>query len=139
MSAYGDDDLDDEEAALDRIADRDRDDPRADLGYMPAPPPPPPEVHPTLQPRSTKPPPGAGHFAITWVPGEPGRPEERGGPVGGERVCRECREPAPVLHADPRSSHPARVICGGCQGRINRDRIGDARAAAPTEPRGARR
>lgn len=37
MSAYGHDEIDDEEAELDRIAARDRDDERASLGYQTAP------------------------------------------------------------------------------------------------------
>lgn len=128
MSAHGHDDLDNEEAELRAFADRD--DPRADLGYQPAPPRPAPEVHPTLEPRSSKPPPGVGHWAITWVPGDPARPEQHGGPVGGSHVCDICKKPTDVLHAfddDPRYPNPVRRMCGTCQGERNLARVGGGR------------
>ena len=62
---------------------------------------------------------GEGHFAVCWVPGKPAAAAS-----APSKICRECREPATVLHQDPRTTHPERVICGGCQGRANRDRMG---------------
>lgn len=136
MSAYGIDDLDDEEAELDRLAARDRDDydPRADAGYV-APPKPEPAVHPTQEPRG--PARKVGALFYTVVEREQCRPDEAGGPIGGKHTCRDCREPAVVLHADPRSPDPRRVICGGCAGRYLRERVGFASTAEPVErPRG---
>lgn len=107
----------DEDAEIDRIAARDRDeDPRADLGYD--------------APRTVKPPPGVGHFVISWVPGDPSRPEEHGGTIGGG-TCTDCRAPSPVLHG--KGNDPRRLWCGDCVGRHNRDRVGWAKATEPAE------
>lgn len=123
--SYGHDDVDDDEA----FAERDREDPRADLGYKP-----PlklePAPHPTLERRG--PARKVGTLFFTVVERETCAPDERGGPIGGTLVCREpsrggCGRPAPTLHADPRSSHPARVICSRCEGRINAELMGGRR------------
>ena len=46
------------------------------------------------------------------------------GDGGHAKVCRECHQPASVLHQDPRANRVDREVCGVCQGRINRDRMG---------------
>ena len=128
--SYGFDDLDDEEAELDRIAARDRDDdPRADLGYQPAP-----AVHPTLEPRTVKPPPGAGHWGIAWIPGEA---REAGAIGGGPHVCARCGESCPVLHAI--GDDPRRKVCGACSGKANRERVGWASAKVDDDPASGKR
>lgn len=113
-----------DDASDDAFADRDED-PRADLGYTT-----------TTAPRLRKPQQGAGHFAVVWVSGE----ATDAGPIGGVHRCRDrsaggCGEEAPVLHADPRSTSPARVLCSRCTGAAMRDRIGWAQAKAPEEKR----
>ncbi len=62
---------------------------------------------------------GLTHFAIVERPGA--LPIAAARPV--TRACRECGAGG-VMHADPRNSIPDRVMCGECQGRINRDRMG---------------
>ena len=122
MSAYGHDDLDaDEGAEIDRAYQRDLDDPRADAGYAP---------HPTLEPRSVKPAPGAGHWGVVWIPGEPTTENGRGDRVAAPvKHCAKCKEPASVLVQDPRDyDRPSqiglpRTICPRCQGELNADRM----------------
>ena len=62
---------------------------------------------------------GEGYWRLEWVQGWPPI-----APAAASKLCRECRESATVLHQDPRTTHPERVICGGCQGRANRERMG---------------
>lgn len=61
---------------------------------------------------------GEGYWRPEWVAGR------HAAAVTPSKVCRECREQATVLHQDPRTTHPGRVICGVCQGRANRERMG---------------
>lgn len=60
-----------------------------------------------------------GHFKVIWVDGK--NPNQPAAPA---KVCRECHQPASVLHQDPRANRVDREVCGACQGRINRDRMG---------------
>jgi hypothetical protein len=129
---------DDEDDDLDAFARRDED-PREATGYVT--PRTAPAVHPTLEPRG--PARKVGALFYTVVEREDCRPEERGGPVGGEgKKCRDkslggCGEPANILHAT--GDDPRRLYCGACQGRINRERVGWGQAAEPSpEPRGKR-
>lgn len=62
---------------------------------------------------------GDGYWRPEWVAGRPPAA------VKSLKTCRECRaDDVQVLHQDPRTTHPERVICGVCQGRLNRDRMG---------------
>lgn len=61
---------------------------------------------------------GDGYWRPEWVAGRP-----PAAPAVAAKVCRECRELSAVLHQDPRTTHPERVICGVCQGKANRDRM----------------
>jgi len=70
-------------------------------------------------PRRRAKPDGLTHFAIVERPGALPIADAR--PV--TRACRECGAGG-VMHADPRNTIPDRVMCGACQGRINRDRMG---------------
>jgi hypothetical protein len=74
----------------------------------------------TTAPRSRAKASGPTHFAIVERPGP--APAGTIGTAG--KTCRECREPAVILHADPRNNQPERVMCGHCQGRINREIVG---------------
>ncbi len=96
-------------------------DARADLGYDDAP-----RLRARPAGRPTR-------WEFIEVDGAPSPTEA--GPIGGVRICRTCRESAPVLHADPQSTAPARVLCGRCTGAVLRERIGWAQAAEPKEPR----
>lgn len=72
----------------------------------------------TTVPRRRKPD-GLTHFAIVERPGALPIADAR----PATRTCRECGAGG-VMHADPRNTIPDRVVCGSCQGRINRDRMG---------------
>ena len=108
-----------------RIVD---DDARTDLGY-----------DATTAPRGPRIATGPTHWALVEKPGR--------APAGAEATAtrRNACAPAPLgcggedvglLHAT--GSDPRRRVCGPCQGRINRERIGWATAAEPTDPRGRR-
>lgn len=75
----------------------------------------------TAAPRSRAKASGPTHWAIVERPGL--APST----AATEQVTR-CREPGcfngGLMHADPRNSFPERVICGWCQGKINRERVG---------------
>lgn len=91
--------------------------PRGDLGYGV-----------TTEPRQARRPSGGEKH---WKFVEADGPAREAGPVGGPNVCAErprgCGQPAPVLHADPRSSHPQRVLCSRCCGDAMRDRTDGGR------------
>ena len=89
----------------------------------------------TLAPRGPRIATGPTHWAIVERPGK--------APAGAaaeatRNVCRACNEPSSVLHADPDSSAPHRVLCSRCTGDKMRARIGWATAAEPTDKRGGR-
>lgn len=110
----------DEDDGIDLAAFADRDDPRADLGY-------------DSGPRTRRRPSGAPtRWEFVEVEVRPGDAAV-GGVIGGSHVCRSCRESATVLHHDPRTSGPERVLCGTCAGRVLRDRVGWAKASEPTK------
>lgn len=80
----------------------------------------PPDIEQRRRTRSSDKP---GHYAVVWVDG----PSSDEAPPLAKvvKVCRECGDDNnPMLHADPRNSHPQRTICGKCQGEINRERTG---------------
>lgn len=62
-----------------------------------------------------------GHYVIRWVDGP--APADALAPVA--KSCRYCdrENPGGILHADPRTSDTARVLCGRCQGEANRERM----------------
>ncbi len=94
-------------------------DARGDLGY-----------DATTAPRSARRPTGKDtRWTFVEVAGKPRDGES--GPIGGALECapapKGCGQPTPVLHADPRTQHPQRVICGKCQGERNAERMGGRR------------
>ena len=104
MTAYGYPDLEDDSMAANPEPAR------VDLGYREA-----------SAPRSFKPPPGAGHWGIVWIPGA-----DRSAPLStGAKKCAECPAEVAILHAV--GDDPRRKVCGDCQGRRNRERMGSGR------------
>ena len=99
--------VDPEDAELDAMEHRDRDEPRTALGY-----------EATVEPRGRRQPLGPTFWRVVEVPGiEPER-------AAVAKVCRKCNQPAPLLHQHPKQPNdPTRTICGKCQGDINRERM----------------
>ena len=91
-------------------------------------------------PRLRARPPGqATRWEFREVAGAPAAHEA--GPIGGAKRCAPyplgCGEEVTVLHAI--GDDPRRRVCGACQGRANRERVGWAQTAdAAPSPRGPR-
>lgn len=60
-----------------------------------------------------------GHFAVVWVDGA----APTSAVSAPSKHCRECGAPSRNMHQDPRNNLPERVVCGECQGKINRERM----------------
>lgn len=86
--------------------------------------PPPGEL--TAHRRKPDPAKGDGRWGVVWIPGKPAE-------VATGRTCKRCgTHPfGGVLHADPVSTFPERVICGVCQGKASAERYGYAPGRVP--------